>query len=97
MLTYNLWMPGLKKRDEDRVALQPVDCLCQDSVALDAPVVDDEDIILGDTEYIGITALDGHVFHIRKGPLAVKEFDAVLMIPVAGNDNLAAVYLQGGG
>ena len=87
------------------VAFQTV-CECAvDGVALDVVAANDEGVTISHTEDVGCTAFGCHVFNIRETALPfvvstaalsfVEEFDAVLLIPVAGDNHLSTVEFQG--
>ncbi len=55
-------------------------------VTLDAIAAEDEGVVFGCAENEWSGTLFDHIFDICKVFLTVEEFDAVVMIPVAGNE-----------
>ena len=86
--------PRLQKRDVDGVILQTVGDCTEECIT---PCVSEayyQRIVLADTENLRRTTLVYHIFNISKALLAVEHLDAIIMIPVATDDNLPAVQFQ---
>ena len=87
------------------VAFQAVGVCRSHHIAPDACSTEDNCIVFGNAQDIRVSTLCGHISDIGEtvsvlivafGTLGfVEHFDAVIMIPVAGNDHLAAVELEG--
>ena len=87
------------------IAFQTVGECAVDGVALDAVAAEDEGIAINQAEDIGRAVFCRYIFNVRKTVLPievstatlgfVEDFDAVLMVPVAGDNHLPAVEFQG--
>ena len=85
------WIPVLQKGDMDTVTLQTISIGTENGVAPHTGTTKYQGIILTDTEDMRASPASRHIFNIREVRLAIEHLDAVIMIPVAGDDHPSAV------
>ena len=88
-------MPSLEERNMDGIAFKTVGHI-RCGIAFCVLRAEDQGIVAGDTEDLGIGTLNSRVFEIGEALLPIKNLDSIVIIPVAADDDPSIVQLQAG-